>query len=71
MDIGAIVAALKQQRERLDSAIEALVGIGSTSAGVSGNGRRRRRKMSAAARKRISQAMKMRWAARKRRQGAA
>lgn len=61
MQIEKIVAELKAERRRLDKAITALDRI---SGGTrSGNGRRGRRKMSAAARKRISQAQKARWAA--------
>jgi hypothetical protein len=64
MDIANVVAALKEQRTRIDDAIAALEGAGSP-------GRRGRpsnaaattgRHMSAAARKRISEAMKQRWA---------
>ena len=64
MDIANVVAALKEQRTRIDHAIAALEGLGSPArrgrppkAG-STTGRR----MSAAARKRISEAMKQRWA---------
>ena len=67
MDIESVVTALKQQRARIDQAIAALEGTGRggrrgrppkrvSAAGRSG------RRMSAAARKRISQAMKARWA---------
>ncbi len=70
MDIQNILNDLKRERERLDRAIAALEGPG--------GGRRRgrpagsvsaprpRRHMSAAARKRISEMMKQRWAERKR-----
>ena len=67
MDIANVVAALKEQRTRIDHAIAALEGLGSP-------GRRGRppktgstnaRHMSAAARKRISEAMKQRWAKQK------
>ena len=64
MQIEKIVAELKAERSRLDKAIAALEGLSSV------NGRRsvakKRKKMSAAARKRISRAMKARWAAAKR-----
>jgi len=65
----SIVNQLKEERDRLDRAIAALEG---------GSGRKRgrppgsssavgpRRKMSAAARKKISEMMKKRWAERKR-----
>jgi len=71
MDVQSILGDLKRERERIDRAISALEGLGS--------GRRRgrpvgsttakrpRRHMSAAARKRISEMMKQRWAERKRR----
>ena len=78
MDLQSILAQLRSERERLDSAIAALEGPGprrrgrpagsgkSSSAGASKTGRPRRRHMSAAARKRISEMMKQRWAERKR-----
>ena len=73
MDLNHIVEQLKQERARLDAAIAALDGIGPRRPGRppgtgrgAGNGRRRRH-MSAAARRRISQAMKQRWAERKKR----
>ncbi len=67
MNIESIVSALKEQRGRIDQAVAALEAIGAP-------GRRgrppkatsthpgSRRHMSAAARKRISEAMKQRWA---------
>ena len=58
MDIERIVSELKSERDRLDNAIAALEGSPKASA----HGRRRRH-MSAAARARISKAMKARWAA--------
>jgi hypothetical protein len=64
MDIANVVAALKEQRTRIDGAIAALGGVGSPRR----RGRPSRasattgRHMSAAARKRISEAMKQRWA---------
>jgi hypothetical protein len=67
MDIANIVAALEEQRTRIDHAIAALEGLGSAARRGrppktgAGTGRR----MSAAARKRISEAMKQRWAKRK------
>jgi hypothetical protein len=70
MDIQQILADLKSERERIDAAIRALEG-GKTGRGPgrpagSGNyGGRKRRIMSAAARKRISEMMKLRWAERK------
>jgi hypothetical protein len=58
MDLTKVVEALKEQRTRIDRAIAALEG-------VSAAGRTRRPHMSIAARKRISEAMKQRWAKRK------
>jgi hypothetical protein len=67
MDIANVVAALKLERGRIDRAIAALEGLGSSARrgrppkAVS-TASRQRRGMSAAARKRISEAMKQRWA---------
>ncbi len=63
----AIVAEMKRERDRLDSAINALEGVRSVNRHRSprkGKAKRRRgvRKMSAAARTRISKKMKARWA---------
>jgi hypothetical protein len=67
MDIANVVAALKEQRTRIHQAIIALEGLSSphrrgrpakAASTTSGPGRH----MSAAARKRISAAMKLRWA---------
>lgn len=68
MDIQQILSDLKNERDRIDAAIRALEG-GSSKRGPgrpagSGAGKKRRT-MSAAARKRISQMMKLRWAERK------
>jgi hypothetical protein len=74
MDIQNILGDLRKERERIDRAITALEGLGS---GARRRGRpvgsvnttsakRPRRHMSAAARKRISEMMKQRWAERKR-----
>jgi hypothetical protein len=70
LDTQSIIAALERERDRLDSAIRALqatsVGDGRRSGGAKpANGRRGRPPLSAAARKRISMAMKARWAKRK------
>jgi hypothetical protein len=68
VDTAAIIGELEAERNRLNSAIDALQGS------TSGRGRGRaeakrtngrKRHLSAAARKRISDAMKKRWAARK------
>jgi len=74
MDIQSIVAQLRQELERIEYAIAALVGLGPAaprrgrppkrSQVVQAAGRKRRR-MSAAARARISAAMKQRWAKQK------
>jgi hypothetical protein len=72
MNLDEIVQQLKQERSRLDAAIQALEG-------TEGHGKRRgrpagsknnimvpkRRTMSAAGRKRIAEAMRKRWAAAK------
>ena len=74
MDIQSVLADLKRERARLDAAIDALQGLGSgrkrgpgrpAGSGKAKNGRSGRH-MSAAARKRISEMMKKRWAERKR-----
>ena len=76
MDINSILAQMKQQRDRLGGAISALEGARGTRKATNGrrtpgskigNGRRRgKRRLSAAARKRISEAAKARWAKAKR-----
>ena len=55
-DLGAVVAQLKKERDKLDRAIAALNGVG----GSRGGGGRRR--LSAAARERIAAAQRARWA---------
>jgi hypothetical protein len=84
MNLSEIVAQLKNERSRLDAAIQALEGISGASAGGMSDGKRRgrppgstnkttpavsgpakKRGMSAAARKRIADAMRKRWAAAK------
>jgi len=66
MDIERILSDLKGERERIDSAIRALEGgrSGRGPGRPAGSGRKRRT-MSAAARRRISEMMKLRWAERK------
>jgi len=77
MDIQSILTDLKRERDRLNSAIAALegsgprrrgrpAGSGASSGAAASSSRRPRRHMSAAARKRISEMMKQRWAERKR-----
>jgi hypothetical protein len=69
VDTAAIIEELEAERDRLDSALAALKGSatgrarGRTAGSTPINGRKRH--MSAAARKRISDAQKKRWAARK------
>jgi hypothetical protein len=72
MDIQQIVSALRDERDRLEQAIAALEGGDGRRRGpgvaflASGKrGRRGRRRLSAAAKKRISEMMKKRWAERK------
>ena len=55
-DLGAVVAQLKKERDKLDRAIAALSGVGRSSGGSG------RRKLSAAARERIAGAQRARWA---------
>ena len=71
MDIQNILGDLKRERERIDRAIAALEGLGSARrrgrpVGSKSAAKRPRRHMSAAARRRISEMMKQRWAERKR-----
>lgn len=61
-----ILADLRAERDRIDQAISALEGRGSSHRGRAAGGPRRRRHMSADARRRISEMMKKRWAERKR-----
>jgi hypothetical protein len=79
MNVTEIVLQLRDERSRLDAAIQALEGVGGvTSAPIKRRGRppgitnkltsggpKKRRGMSAAARKRIAEAMRKRWAAAK------
>ena len=66
MDIQQIVSDLKNERDRIEAAIRALEGgkIGRRPGRPVGSGKKRRT-MSPAARKRISEMMKIRWAERK------
>lgn len=67
MDTQQIISELESERERLDQAISALRGSGRGRGGPgAGRGRRGRRHLSAAAKRRISEMMKKRWAERKR-----
>jgi hypothetical protein len=71
MDTALIIAELTAERDRLDQAIAALRGSRNTRT-VTGkpDGRRRKRTLSPAARKRIGEAMRKRWAERKKKQAA-
>jgi hypothetical protein len=70
LDKESIILELEAERDRLNSAIAALqgsrrnTGMGKATATPT-NSRKGKRRMSAAARKRISEAQKARWAARK------
>ena len=67
MDTQQIISELESERDRLEQAISALRGSMSGRRGVvAGKGRRGRRRLSAAAKRRISEMMKKRWAERKR-----
>jgi hypothetical protein len=69
MDIQQIVSDLKNERDRIEAAIRALEGSGKSGRGPGrppGSTKGwKRRTMSPAARKRISEMMKIRWAERK------
>ena len=72
MNVDEIVQQLKQQRSRLDAAIQALEGVsggekrrGRPPGSKNASGAPKRRTMSAAARKRIAEATRKRWAAAK------
>jgi len=54
-DLGAVLAQLKSERDKLNRAIDALSGVGKS-------GGSHRRKLSAAARERIAAAQRKRWA---------
>ncbi|HWF04964.1 MAG TPA: hypothetical protein VHA06_14840 [Candidatus Angelobacter sp.] len=68
MDTQQIISELESERDRLEQAISALRGSLGSRRGVApaGTGRRGRRRLSAAAKRRISEMMKKRWAERKR-----
>jgi hypothetical protein len=67
MDTQQIISELEAERDRLEQAISALRGSlsGSRAGAAAGPGRRGRRRLSAAAKRRISEMMKKRWAERK------
>jgi hypothetical protein len=71
MDTASIIAELEAERDRINSALDVLRGQGNRSRlTLSGSPDRRKRKLSAAARKRIGEAMKKRWAERKKKPAA-
>jgi hypothetical protein len=72
MNKATIIAELEAERDRLSSAIAALQGGCSTPRTLLGrpDGRSRRRHLSVAARRKIGEAMKKRWAGRKRKEAA-
>jgi exonuclease VII small subunit len=66
MDTQQIISELESERDRLDQAISALRGsMRGRRGNFGGRGRRGRRHLSPAAKKRISDMMKKRWAERK------
>ena len=65
MDRQSIIAELEAQRDRLNAAIEALQGRRDKRSTPAGKPDGRKRPMTAARRKRIGDAMKKRWAERK------
>jgi len=60
IDLGAVLVQLKRERDKLDRAIAALGGVGGGKWGSSNSAGRRN--LSAAARKRIGDAQRARWA---------
>jgi hypothetical protein len=71
MDTARLVRDLRAEKGRIERAIAALEALSSDSTGpqttrIAGANKAGRRKMSPAARKRISEIMKKRWAARRR-----
>lgn len=74
MNTSQLIAQLRQERDKLDAAISALEGLdgtparkptGKAGAGTKGQAKPAKRKISAAARRKMSEAAKLRWAARK------
>jgi hypothetical protein len=76
MDLARIVSELKRERDRIDRAITALDGGDSkglkadtSNSSVKSGGPKRGKRLSAEGRRRISEAMKRRWAAKKSKAG--
>lgn len=63
MDLRKLLSDLEAEKDRIVRAIEALIGIGSSSPGGAKAKRRRRGGMTPEGRRRLSLAMKKRWAA--------
>jgi hypothetical protein len=70
MDRTTMIAELEAERDRLESAIAALLGSQSRRGMTASKPDRRKRRLSAAARKKIGAAMKKRWAERKKKAAA-
>jgi len=68
LDLARILAGLKSERDRIDRAISALVAVGSDLASATltkGIGYPKRGGLTPAGRRRLSEAMKKRWAEKK------
>lgn len=68
MDLARILAELKSERDRIDRAISALAAVGVIATGANPSkrmGRPKRSGITPAGRKRLSEAMKKRWAEKK------
>ncbi len=68
MDLARILAELKSERDRIDRAISALTEVGAIGASPAPGKRmtgRKRKGITPAGRKRLSEAMKKRWAEKK------
>lgn len=62
-DLNAVLGQLKRERDQLDRAIRALSGVVGSSSGTRAPGKQgARRTLSAAARQRIAEAQRARWA---------
>lgn len=73
LDLARILAELKSERDRIDRAISALAAVGAPGASPASIkravGRPKRGGLTPAGRKRLSEAMKKRWAERKKKRG--